>query len=155
MNNSEIYIITFSFLLLPVFAVFPCIQTMVCGYQCFGIVTMRTDADTRSVVVQSLRTSSTHKPTSLAFSMLSCIIPRLCPIFCWDYNEEEDNWINISICCCLLNNIRLRNKWNKQPLDRPIKNVAFPSDLFRVHFRPMDRHTTRHLRYKKNVETLG
>ena len=42
-------------------------------------------------------------------------------------------------------NIRLRLKRNKQPLDIPIKGVAFPSDFFGVLPRTIDGSTTRHL----------
>ena len=37
-----------------------------------------------------------------------------------------------------LNNVRLRLKQNKQPLDMQIEGVAFPSNLFNVHSWPTD-----------------
>ena len=60
--------------------------------------------------------------------------------------STSDSLINISILCFRWIVFGLRVKWNKHPLDIPIKGVNFPSDLFSVHSWPSDRRTTRHLR---------
>ena len=69
--------------------------------------------------------------------------------------STSDSLINISIFRWIIFGFKV--KWNKQPLEMPVKGVAFPSDLFSVRSWPTDRRTTRHLRYQSGlaVGTVG